>query len=184
MPDDTFSKLVDLYYPSLYRFALSLARSQSDACDLTQQTFYMWAKKGHALREAAKAKSWLFTTLYREFLRGRRRGERMTALETVPEKQLEEVTLEPETVTQMDSGVVLAALQEVDEVFRAPLTLFYLEDLSYQDIATTLDVPVGTVMSRLSRGKAQLRTRLASRVAANPGKVVPFPATDKKTSHG
>ena len=73
MSDDTFSQLVDLHYPSLYRFALSLARSEADACDLAQQTFYVWAKKGHALREAAKAKSWLFTTLYREFLRGRRR---------------------------------------------------------------------------------------------------------------
>ena len=79
-----FESIVASYYRPLYQFAYSLTQAESDACDLTQQTFYVWAKKGHALREAAKAKSWLFTTLYREFLRGRRRGERMTALEAVP----------------------------------------------------------------------------------------------------
>jgi RNA polymerase sigma-70 factor (ECF subfamily) len=184
MSDDPFSQLVDQYYPSLYRFALSLARSEADACDLAQQTFYVWAKKGHALREAAKAKSWLFTTLYREFLRGRRRGERMTALDSVPENQLEEATIEPETVASMDGNVVMAALKEVDEVFRAPLTLFYLEELSYQEIAEALDVPAGTVMSRLSRGKAQLRARLASRSMTTPGTVVPFQTAKNKASHG
>ena len=184
MADDTFSQLVDQYYPSLYRFALSLARSEADACDLAQQTFYVWAKKGHALREAAKAKSWLFTTLYREFLRGRRRGERMTALDTVPESELEDVTLSPETVASMDGGVVMAALQEVDEIFRAPLTLFYLEDLSYQEIAEALDVPAGTVMSRLSRGKALLRARLASRSVASSANVVSFQNSKNKASHG
>jgi len=184
MSDDTFSQLVDQYYPSLYRFALSLARSEADACDLAQQTFYVWAKKGHALREAAKVKSWLFTTLYREFLRGRRRGERMTALDALPENQLEEATLEPETVVSMDGGVVMAALREVDEIYRAPLTLFYLEDLSYLEIAEALDVPAGTVMSRLSRGKAQLRALLASRSITSSSTVVPFQNPNNKASHG
>ena len=108
----------------------------------------------------------------------------MTALDTVPEKELEDVTLAPETVASMDGGVVMAALQEVDEIFRAPLSLFYLEDLSYQEIAEALDVPAGTVMSRLSRGKAQLRARLASRSAASPSNVVSFQNSKTKASHG
>src|SRR5436305_10094942 len=111
MADDAFTQLVDAHYAPLFRFALSLTRREADACDLTQQTFYVWATKGHALRDVAKVKSWLFTTLYREFLRGRRRGERMTAIETVPPDEIEPVTLEPETVAAMDTKLVVEALQ-------------------------------------------------------------------------
>ena len=71
MNNEAFAQLVDAHYAPLYRFALSLARNGSDAGDLVQQTFFIWATKGHGLRELSKAKSWLFTTLYREFLRGR-----------------------------------------------------------------------------------------------------------------
>ncbi len=57
-----FEGLVEQYYRSLYQFAFSLAQSESEACDLTQQTFYIWATKGHQLRDVSKVKSWLFTT--------------------------------------------------------------------------------------------------------------------------
>ena len=63
-----FDNLVDLHYAGLYRFALSLARDENHAADLTQQTFYIWAAKGHQLQDRSKAKSWLYTTLHREFL--------------------------------------------------------------------------------------------------------------------
>jgi RNA polymerase sigma-70 factor, ECF subfamily len=186
MADADFIQLVDRFYPALYRFALSLARSEADACDLTQQTFYVWAKKGSALREAEKAKSWLFTTLYREFLRGRRRGERMTPLDNIEGTDVEQATLEPETVSSLDAEVVMDALREVDEAFRAPLTLFYIEELSYQEIADVLEIPIGTVMSRLSRGKAQLRARLAiaKQTAAGGGVVEKFPPFKGKAGHG
>ena len=84
MPEESFSNLVEAHYAALYRFALSLAKNTTDASDLTQQTFFVWATKGHSLRDAAKAKTWLFTTLYREFLRVRRRGGRITAIEDLP----------------------------------------------------------------------------------------------------
>ena len=180
MSSAAFTQLVDAHYGGLFRFALSLSRNSADASDLTQQTFYVWATKGHAVRDASKVKSWLFTTLYREFLRGRRRGERMTALDNVPEPEAQESSLSPNVVESMDASLVVAALQQVDDVFRAPLTLFYLEELSYQEIADTLDIPIGTVMSRLSRGKAQLRAQLA--VKENT-KVISFPGT-RRTSNG
>src|SRR5438445_13381084 len=59
-----------------YKFAYSLTRAEADASDLTQQTFYLWATKGHQLRERSKVKTWLFTTLYRTFLDARKRQTR------------------------------------------------------------------------------------------------------------
>lgn len=177
MSTEAFTQLVDSHYQGLYRFALSLARNSADAGDLVQQTFFIWATKGHGLRETAKAKSWLFTTLYREFLRGRRRDARATSIEDLGPGESEIAAEEVDRVARLDAATVMVALQEIDEVFRAPLTLFYLQDLSYLEIAETLDVPIGTVMSRLSRGKAQLRAVLAREAAAGASKVVPFTGT-------
>lgn len=178
MSTTAFSQLVDAHYTPLYRFALSLARNQADAGDLVQQTFYIWATKGHALREVSKAKSWLFTTLYREFLRVRRREGRATSIEDLPPSEQDVASEEIDRARSMDADTVMLALQSVDEVFRAPLTLFYLDDLTYQEIADTLDIPIGTVMSRLSRGKAQLRDSL-KKPEKNAQKVVPFNQTKK-----
>jgi DNA-directed RNA polymerase specialized sigma24 family protein len=66
--DPEFEKLVNLYYRDLYRFGLSLTGNEADACDLTQETFYTWATKGHQLKSPEKVKTWLFTTLHRQFL--------------------------------------------------------------------------------------------------------------------
>jgi RNA polymerase sigma-70 factor (ECF subfamily) len=173
MPDDVFTQLVDAHYAALFRFAVSLTRSDSDACDLTQQTFYIWAKKGHTMRDAAKAKTWLFTTLYREFIRARRRGQRMTSIEELPPGDQDPPDVEIDQVAKLDNQLVLDALQEIDPVFRAALTLFYLKDLTYHEIAEILDVPIGTVMSRLNRGKAHLRSALTRRLQG--GKLVEFP---------
>ncbi|MFA5057019.1 MAG: RNA polymerase sigma factor [Opitutaceae bacterium] len=176
MGSDTFTQLVDANYASLYRFALSLTRNQADACDLAQQTFFIWATKGQTLRDLSKAKSWLFTTLYREFLRGRRRGARATALDDLPPAEADPPAPAVDIIAAMDAQVVMSALQEVDEVFRVPLTLFYLEELSYQEIAEALDIPAGTVMSRLSRGKVQLRAILDRREKSARDNIVAFPS--------
>lgn len=173
MHEEAFPRLVETYYAALYRFALSLAKNPSDAGDLTQQTFFIWATKGHSLRDEAKAKSWLFTTLYREFLRLRRRGGRTMAIEDLPPGEQDPPEVEADWIAKLDAPLVMAALQEVDEVFREPLGLFYLQDFSYLEIAEILAIPVGTVMSRLSRGKAQLRTLLARK--ARGGHVIEFP---------
>ncbi len=169
-----FEQLVNEHYQALYRFAFSLAQSEADAADLTQQTFLRWATRGFQLRERGKAKTWLFTTLYREFLSSRRRGQRFPHLE-LGDAESELPTIDPRAVEALDGGMVLEALGRLDEGFRAPLTLFYLQQHSYQEIAGILGLPIGTVMSRLSRGKAQLRQQLVCRpeTAASPN-VIPF----------
>jgi len=159
----SFDEVVTVHYENLYRFALSLARSEADARDLVQQTFYRWATKGDQLRDASKAKAWLFTTLHREFL-GRRRHEDKfpkVDLAVVDEGELTAAPALPEN--QLDGATVMAALQRLDETYRAPLALFYLEEHSYREIAEILEVPIGTVMSRISRGKALLREAVSPR---------------------
>ncbi len=182
MSADFFQQLVDAHHASLYRFAYSLARSEAAASDLTQQTFYIWATKGHTLRDASKAKSWLFTTLHREFLRSRNRDQRWTSLEDLPPNLADVPSEQIEQWRKLDGAGVLEALAKVDEVFRVPLSLFYLEGFSYAEIAETLGVPAGTVMSRLSRGKAQLRKLLSeTHLTYQPeNKIVAFPSPDEK----
>ena len=167
-----FDSLVTEYYRPLYQFAFSLTQSESDACDLTQQTFYVWATKGHQLREASKVKSWLFTTLHREFLETRRRQTRFPHFE-LSQAEGELPTISPSLVNQLDSAQVLQSLARVDAVYQAPVALFYLEDYSYKEIAEILNVPMGTVKSRLARGIAQLQKLLADPAALDRPKEGP-----------
>ena len=177
-----FQRLVDRHYAPLYRFALSLSKSEADAADLTQQTFFLWASKGNQLRDRSKARSWLFTTLYREFLSRRRHEVRFPKIELDNVRE-EEMSNSP-SVNAFDRATALQALREVEEPFRAPLTLFYLEQFSYQEIADMLEVPIGTVMSRLSRGKALLRHRLVAREKVVGNKVVAFQSDKREETHG
>jgi RNA polymerase sigma-70 factor (ECF subfamily) len=171
-----FQQLVDTWYDPLYRFALSLSRNGDEALDLTQQTFARWAEKGHGLRDSTKAKSWLFTVLYREFLSIRRHQQREST--SVDEGFFDEIPAEGRSVqSTADGHDAVAALQQIDPVFRTPVVLFYLENHSYLEIAEILGVPIGTVMSRISRGKEQLRRKLRAGAAGRPGQVIPLRQT-------
>lgn len=155
-----FAEIVERYYRPLYHFALSLAGSEADACDLTQHTFHTWQVKGDQLRDRTKIRSWLFTTLHRAFLQTRRRETRF------PHYELDQVDSElpsvlPREHSQSDSASLLAAMGKMDDTFRAPLALFYLEDCPYKEIALILNVPLGTVKSRIARGVTQLKELLA-----------------------
>jgi RNA polymerase sigma factor (sigma-70 family) len=154
-----FESLVGRYYSSLYKFAYSLTQAEADACDLTQQTFYVWATKGHQLRDQSKVKTWLFTTLHREFLESRRRHTRFPHFE-LSQMDTELPTVSAASVNQLDSKAVMHGLAQVDDVYRAPLSLFYVKDCSYKEIAEILEIPMGTVKSRIARGVAQLHNIL------------------------
>lgn len=167
---------MEQHYRRLYQFAYNLSHDDAQACDLTQQTFLTWARKGHQLRDPSKVKTWLFTTLHREFLQSRRKSARF------PHYELDQVAHElpavpPAMADHLDAGTVLASLAQISEIFRGPLTLFYLEDYSYKEIAEILDVPVGTVQSRIARGKSQLYKLLTDDRS-------PSPSPRARESHG
>jgi RNA polymerase sigma-70 factor, ECF subfamily len=153
--DVNFENLVTCHYGPLYHFAFSLTRDEAEACDLTQQTFCIWAAKGHQLRDTSKVKTWLFTTLHREFLGSRRRQARFPHVE-LEYAAAELPVVSPATIEQLDSEQLLHALGQLDEIYRAAIMLFYLEDHSYNEIAEILGIPLGTVKSRLTRGLEKL----------------------------
>lgn len=164
----SYENAVQAHYESLYRFAVSLTNSESAASDLTQATFERLLRKSADVRDPAKLKSWLFTTLYRLFIEQKRSEKRHphVDLDDAPVPHVESTAGEA-----LDASTVMAALQQLEEPFRTPLALFYLDQHSYREIGEILGLPIGTVMSRLSRGKALLRALLTDR-APN---IIPFP---------
>jgi RNA polymerase sigma-70 factor (ECF subfamily) len=165
--------IVSEHYAALYRFGLALAKNESEAADLTQQTFLILAKRQEQIREPERIKCWLFTTLRREFLRKVPIHTAHPEVEFQPEEH-EVQAIAPSALRSVDARSALAALQLVEESYRSTLELFYLGDLSYKEISAALGVPIGTVMSRLSRGKEQLRRALATALEADPQKIIPL----------
>jgi len=173
----SFEQIVDAHYQGLFRFALSMCRREATAQDLVQQTFLQWAKKGHTLRDTSKVKTWLFTTIYREWLAMARKEKKYEEVEFEPELHAATQQDDPGEEPRFDAQMLNSALEQLDPAYRAPLVLFYLKELSYRDIAETLGLPAGTVMSRLSRAKDKLREilrRLEDSAASN---IIPLPAS-------
>jgi RNA polymerase sigma-70 factor (ECF subfamily) len=165
--DPEFENLVRLYYRDLYRFGFSLTGSEVEAADLTQETFCIWANKRHQLRNPANVKAWLFTTLYREFLKICRRRKRV-AHEPINEDAQNLPHVSSDVVNRIDAQTLLNFLGQIDEGYRAPLVLYYLEDLSYKEISNVLAIPVGTVQSRIARAKIKLFQLLSETKPAPP----------------
>jgi RNA polymerase sigma-70 factor (ECF subfamily) len=167
-----FEELVDAHYQALYRFAMSLVRDVDKACDLVQETFCIWAAKGDQLKDRSKAKTWLFTTLHREFLSQRRRAAKFS------DEPLDEAAVgavespQDDAERQMDGQRAMELLGALEETYRAPLVLFYLQQHSYKEIAEILDVPIGTVMSRLSRAKEMLRKSMNREPSSAPKNIL------------
>ena len=153
------NELVEQFSDLLYRYAYRLTGNAADAEDLTQQTFLRAHEKGHQLRDASAARWWLCSIMRNTFLSGRRHVEMTVSLDAVDESAF--VDEPPDT--NVDPVELQQALLELAEEFRSPVILFYFEEFSYQEIAIQMGVPIGTVMSRLSRAKAFLRQRLTEK---------------------
>jgi RNA polymerase sigma-70 factor (ECF subfamily) len=180
MNDMDYEQAVNSLYEGLYRFACSLAGNSDDAAELTQETFARLLVKGGQLRDHSKVKGWLFTTLYRIYLGWKRRETALPHYEIASvEGELPPVT--PEMVDKLENQAVSDSLLEVEERYRVPLALFYFENHSYIEIAAMLDIPIGTLMSRLSRGKELMRKSLAAKSIGVERKIISInPARQKE----
>jgi RNA polymerase sigma-70 factor (ECF subfamily) len=186
---DGYHTLVDAHYEALFRYAFRLAGSAVEAEDLTQEAFGKAFTRLSQLREHERAKAWLFRilrNLYLHKIRDEKR-HRVIPLDSVGDLPGRDAYETPE----IDPEKLQEALNELEEGFRTPLILFYFEEFSYRDIAEQMELPIGTVMSRLARAKAYLRVKLAppgekgdcseQAIAGSDGKLEKVDKKDEKT---
>jgi RNA polymerase sigma factor (sigma-70 family) len=158
--DTDLTPIVDRLYGSLYQFAVRLTKSETDAADLVQQTFFTLIQHLHQIRDFSMIKCWLFTTLRRNFLMEVRHRTKHREVEFLPDVHGLQ-TEDPDPWSSLDALTIRGALLQVDETYRIALELFYVSNFSYREIGKALEIPIGTVMSRLSRGKTQLKSILS-----------------------
>lgn len=151
--------------PHLQRFALWLTRNPHSADDLVQSCLCKALTRAPEARTGQSLRAWLFSVLYRQFLdseRRRKRYQRLLAFFT-GEERAEDLT---ESMAIADDTLALFATLPTD--YRVILLLVSVEGLSYKEVAATLDIPLGTVMSRLSRARKQLHEKLDGQVQPLP----------------
>jgi RNA polymerase sigma-70 factor, ECF subfamily len=144
----------------LFRLAMWLERNRAEAEDLVQDTFVAALQSFHRFTPGTNCRAWLVTILH-HLRSNRRRARARLRVDAGDEERLAEtvpfVPPVPETLTDED---LLAALRAIPEAFQQVVVLRDVEELAYREIADALGIPIGTVMSRLHRGRALLRSRL------------------------
>jgi RNA polymerase sigma-70 factor, ECF subfamily len=169
---DRFERDVMPLLPSLYGAAMRLTRNPTDAEDLVQET-YLRAFRGFAgFKEGTNLKAWLYRILTNSFINTYRKKQREPQTVSGPEDIDEwylydrlggrhvEVSAENEVLDQIPDEDVKSALESLPENFRLAVLLADVEGFSYKEIAEIMDVPIGTVMSRLHRGRKALEKAL------------------------
>lgn len=155
--------LVAAHHAVVYRYACRLCGCPVEAEDLTQQTFLIAQQKVRQLREPERVRGWLLAVVRSCFLKSVRRPRPISA--QVLDLDIDQVPDQTPAVEQVDREALHAALNQLPDEFRVVLLMFYFEVLSYQQIAEQLELPIGTVMSRLSRAKTHLRKKLTGEAA-------------------
>jgi RNA polymerase sigma-70 factor, ECF subfamily len=161
-----FALLLEAEIPRLRRYALALTRDRSRGDDLVQRCLTRALAKRHLWQEGTDLRAWLFTILHNQHVNDVRRSIREGS--SVPvEDMAAELTVQPNAVDRLQLRDLDAAIGKLALEQRQVILLVGLEGMSYEEVAEVLDVPVGTVRSRLSRGRAQLR-RLMDMTAEVP----------------
>jgi RNA polymerase sigma-70 factor (ECF subfamily) len=155
----------------LYRTAVHLVRDRTEAHDLVQEAYLQAWKAFHRFEPGTNCRAWLFKILLNEVRHYRRRWFNSKTVSEAEQPFEENLAFEPPVPENIQDEDVLAALDEIPREFRDVVLLSDVQEFSYREIAEMLGIPVGTVMSRLSRGRKQLRMKLANYAnAAGVGK--------------
>jgi RNA polymerase sigma-70 factor, ECF subfamily len=155
-------QIVVQHHAAVYRYAYRLAGNQPDAEDLTQQTFLVAQQRLDQVKDADRVLGWLFSVLRNCFLKTCRHDRALS--QDGVEVDMAQVP-EPMPHDEIDQAELQLALDALPDEFRMVVLMFYFEECSYQEIADRLEIPIGTVMSRLARAKGHLRRWLTRRAA-------------------
>lgn len=165
---DQFRSLSARYYDNAYKWAWRYTGNPDDAKDLVQETFMKAFEKFESLKEPEKFKSWLFTIMRNQYVRHHQRASKYRTVSVEEsngylaelEKTAHRVDTERLYDMKVEAKQVHDVLNRLSEEYKSPLILHYLEDFTYRQIARILNVPMGTVMSRLSRGRQALKKEI------------------------
>jgi RNA polymerase sigma-70 factor, ECF subfamily len=158
MAEIDIAALVAQHHRSMYRYAFRLTGSAVDAEDLVQETFLIAQQKLAQLRSVEAARGWLCVILRNCFIRSQTYSQPLSAGSI--ELNIDNLPDESAQKEEIDGERLQKALNRIAPKHRLMLSMFYFEDISYREIARQLDLPIGTVMSRLARAKSRLRTEL------------------------
>lgn len=152
--------LVEPLIPSLRRYARSLLRDQSAADDLVQDCLERVISRWHQRRSDGNARTWVFTILHNLAVNRLKQTARRGVHVTVDDVDETAFATAPAQENRLHHRAVVTALSELPEDQRSVLLLVSVEELSYAETASVLDIPIGTVMSRLSRARHRLAPML------------------------
>ncbi len=153
--------LVEPQIPALRRYAWALMRGDQGADDLVQDCLERAISRWHLRRRDGNLRAWLFAIMHNLFISARRR-DRRRGVDTPIESLATEPAVRADQESMLAVADVLTALRELPDEQQAILLLVGVEAFSYQEAADILGIPIGTVMSRLSRGRERLRRRLGA----------------------
>jgi len=160
------ARLVADHHQAVYAYAYRLAGSVPEAEDLTQQVFLIAQQKLGQLRKTGSVKSWLFTILRNHFLKSRQRPQPVPAANL--QLNVDTIPADPPEDEDIDRQALQKGLDQLPPKFRLVLVMYYFEDLTYREIAEKLQLPIGTIMSRLARAKGHLRAKLIEPARPQP----------------
>lgn len=144
----------------VFRVAHYLARDREEAEDLTQETFAEALKSFHRYTPGTNCRAWLITILYHLNSKRRHKLGQLKLVKDTEEQIAETVAFMPPIPEELKDEEILQALDRIPRAFRETVLLSDVEEFSYKEIAELTNVPIGTVMSRLSRGRRLLRQEL------------------------
>ncbi len=153
--------------PSLFRIALWLTRDATEAEDLVQETLTEALGAYHRFIAGTNCHAWLVSILYHRNSKRRRAASRLTLVSDSEERISETAVFEAPTPQDVTDEDVLAALKRLPRMFQEVVILADVEEMSYKEISSAINVPIGTVMSRISRGRKLLRAELAGYARAH-----------------